>query len=194
MLKMIGNAIPHFSIGLICYVIISTMLCSKNFSFKFLFFSVFVSIAPDLDFIPYFILRKRYGLTTHQYFHFLAVWILAVIMIYLILGTYYALLFLFSVSGHLMYDAMDIQGLWFFLPFSKKHFRLDLSETNRLGLIDFEFFNSENDFQKIHKKLKEGMYERNIKDEINLRFELTKNEIIFFLFSILFVLFYAYFS
>jgi len=191
MLKLLGKTIPYISISLICYVIIS-ILCGKNFSFKFLFFSFFASIAPDLDFIPYCILRKKLGLTTHQYFHFLAVWIFAVIMIYLFLGKYYALLFLFTVLGHLLYDATDKQGLWFFLPFSKKHFRLEIFEAG-LGLIDFGFVDSEKDFQKIHKKLKEGICERNTKNEINLRFELTKNEVIFFLVSVLFVLLYEYF-
>ena len=192
MLKMLGKTIPHFSIGLICYVIIS-FLCEKNFSIKILFFSIFASVAPDLDFIPYLILRKKHGITTHQHFHFLAVWILAVIVIYLFLGTYCAFLFLFPVMIHLFYDATDIQGLWFFLPFSKRHFRLELSGIDSLGLIDFRFVDSENDFQDIHSNLRKGLYERNIIDEINIRFELTKNEIIFFIFSILPVLLYAYF-
>lgn len=182
MLKFLGKTMPHFSISLICYVIISLLL-GKNFSFKFLFISIFAGVAPDLDFISYFILRKRYGFTTHQHLHFLFIWIIGFLVVYLLSGIYAAFLFLFPIAVHLMYDATDIQGLWFFIPITKRHFRLK----------NFTLVDSEKDFQRIHSNLRKGMYKRSMMDEINIRFELTKNEIIFFIFSIFSVLLYGYF-
>lgn len=105
--------------GVFVYVAIA-MVYGHNFQYQELAWGIVFTLGPDLDFIPFVFLRKRWGLVSHQFIHYP--------LLYLSLGTcsagYYGGAFLasmFFLGGvvHFLHDTMSPTGIYWWWPIGK---------------------------------------------------------------------------
>lgn len=119
-----GNMIYDLCIGIFSYVGIS-LFFEEPFRLSYLFLALLFSLLPDIDFVPYVLLRKQRNLATHWFVHFP--------FLYMLLGgicslfsVYLGVLLLVCTLLHLTHDLFSEksenypQELKLFYPFSRK--------------------------------------------------------------------------
>lgn len=178
--KLFEKLAVDVSLGFLVFVIVSLLYRASFSSFwaelEVLIAVVFFANVPDIDYIPFFLLRKKRNWTSHWLIHYPVVGII-VALIVLLLSPYWATLLGVGYLAHLFHDGRDRQGLQFLWPFYKKHIRWE-------GL--FGFVDSEIDYQVIHAELRSRMHKRGTLDELEMRVKdqkMGKSKITFFLIS-----------
>ncbi|MEK9209491.1 MAG: metal-dependent hydrolase [Patescibacteria group bacterium] len=170
---MIAEEIVDVSSGMLVYVIVS-MLFGKTFNICILLVVMIFSDIPDVDYIPFFLWRKKYGWTSHWFVHYPLLW-LGIAALISIWSNYWAFLLGACAMVHFGHDVRSEQGIAIFWPFSKSHYCWKIW-----------FRNSERDYQRIHSERRKRVQERNAADEIEERVgkkKIGKEKIIFFLIS-----------
>jgi hypothetical protein len=181
---MIAEEIVDVSSGMIIYVVVS-ILFGISFNIWILLATIIFSDIPDIDYIPFFLWRKRYGWTSHWLVHYPLLWI-GIAALISIRSDYWAFLLGACAMAHFGHDARSEQGMAILWPFSKTHYRWRIF-----------FKNSEEDYQRIHSARRMEITEREVKDEIEWRVghkKISKGKIIFFSFACAALGFYLYFS
>lgn len=153
------------SVGMLIFVAVSLILkaefCSLWSKLSVLGASICFALLPDLDYIPFFIWRKRCGWTSHWLIHYPILWIAIAALVWSA-SSYWAVLFGAGTLAHLLHDGRDAQGLKFLWPFYNKFIRWQ-------GV--FSFKNSQLDYDRIHSALRQNMLERGLKEEAEMRLD-----------------------
>ncbi len=114
--------LKDFSLGTILYILIS-ILFGREFDIYQYFLSLVLSILPDMDFIPYILLRKRLFLVTHRIIHYPLLFAGTGLTI-LMENHYFGTLFLVLATNHFVLDTFSTTeyptGIQWLFPFSKK--------------------------------------------------------------------------
>ncbi|MEM8999137.1 MAG: metal-dependent hydrolase [Bacteroidota bacterium] len=133
---------------------IARIIFGMPFDFFVLGFCIFVSLLPDIDFIPFLFVRKKLKYSSHRR---LGHHPIIVIPLYVALTTWTAInllhvpldfsLVLFTILFffHFLHDATSTIGLHWFSPFSWKHYRLQKTNFVAISEKEIESF--------YHKKL-----------------------------------------
>lgn len=104
--------------------------------------SVFFALLPDIDVLPDAPVLMKYktrkggfvGFHRHSPTHFPIVYILISIFLFLIIGPFWAFLFLSNVLLHLLHDSIGIGwGIEWLWPFKKKAYKFFADKENRLS-------------------------------------------------------------
>ncbi|KKU52557.1 MAG: hypothetical protein A3H69_00935 [Candidatus Sungbacteria bacterium RIFCSPLOWO2_02_FULL_47_9] len=111
------------AIGMVVYT--ATSYCTGH-SFNLLFFIIGLKFAffPDLDFVPFILLRRRYNLASHHFIHFPLVLptLGAAFWFFVTGGWYFPAMFFFGTMGHLIHDSFSHGGIRWLWPFSNEHY------------------------------------------------------------------------
>ena len=123
---------------------------------------MFFAIAPDLDWLPYLLLKKRKGLYSHWIIHFPLLYIpIGVALVWWASGEwFYMAAFVAASLAHFLHDAASTPGIQWFWPFSMiAH-----------AIHDFRIVPVYPDERRMfYEKLREGAAERGFLEEIRMR-------------------------
>lgn len=107
--------------GTLLYIGVS-LAFGNTFDGTFFALALFFSLLPDIDFIPYVLLKKRLGLVSHHIIHFPLFFLLAGAVLAWF-SPYLGTLFLLCITNHFIHDTLPGMsgtplGLRWFYPFS----------------------------------------------------------------------------
>lgn len=160
------------SLGIFSFVFVS-LLFDKGFNSWMLLFALFFVFLPDLDFIPFAVLRRRLNLVSHHIIHFPLMLIPSVAGLILFFSHDWYIVTLFAVCclAHFVHDTASVTGVCWLWPISGKAF------TFERGVIVVA-----RDRDKHYSALKKGLHKRIIIDEIKMRMqgELSGRSIVLF--------------
>lgn len=148
-----------FSLGVVVYVFIS-FFGGMRFDYQFLLLSVFFAFFPDLDFILFAVLRKRYRLVSHHFIHY-PIFLIPTVATFLgfLTGSWYLpTLFVAACMAHFFHDTGDVVGIRWLWPFSPQAFTF---KNWRLVRADGR--------EGIYADLRRDLEKRGVLDEIVLR-------------------------
>ena len=108
--------------GVLIYIGTSTVF-GEPFSSGYLAVALLFSLFPDLDFIPYVLLRKRFQLVTHRFIHY-PILFGAMGLILILISPYLGVLFLLCTLAHFVHDtfsdtSVSPLGVQWLYPFSE---------------------------------------------------------------------------
>lgn len=148
--------------GLVIYVAM-TWAFGQGFHLIGLAVVMFFAIAPDLDFIPFVLLRRRYKLVSHWIIHFPLLYIpIGTTLVWFVVGGewFYMASFILGSLAHFLHDSRAVQGVQWLWPISKAGWALE-----GVRMIRVE----SNERKLIYDRLRKGAQKRSILDEIRLR-------------------------
>ena len=172
-------------LGVVIYVIVSWFF-GEAFNHWILVLTIFFAFFPDLDLIPFLLLRKRLRLVSHHITHLPTVLVSvgSVSLLILTENTYLPALFGLCVTAHFVHDSFTSQtGIKWFWPFSKRAY----------VLRDYRFVRVQNR-ELFYESLRTTISERSFVDEITngIKGELPGIKTwIFFFVAVLLVIFYS---
>lgn len=104
--------------GMFVYVVVS-MFFGEPFSYTWLLWTLFSSILPDGDFVPYLILRKRMRWVSHHLVHY-PLFFIAITGALMLWNTYAASLFGLAILVHFIHDTYTTKrGIRWLWPFTR---------------------------------------------------------------------------
>lgn len=154
--------------GGVIYVLASLAFGEKFNWLNLLFLMVFFAFpGPDLDLIPFFILRKKLKLTTHHFFHFPLIFLpLGFVAGFWWGGLYGATLSFIGMTFHFVHDTFEPaekkSGIQWLRPFSKNLFFFD---KGKIHILPYQ------EWKQHLEELKKGVEKRSKWDEIMVRME-----------------------
>lgn len=156
------------SCGVIEYAVIS-YLFGKDFDYKVLGLSIFFAFLPDVDFIPFVFLRKRFNLMSHQMIHYPLILLpFGFAAVLFIAGKYVAALYLAGVAVHFINDTTDnLGGIKWLWPFNGAYFAF------RNGKI----IRAERQRKEFYSVMKNGAEGRNIFQELFKRTQVENRDL-----------------
>lgn len=126
--------LKDLSLGTILYIIIS-LAFGHEFDATLYAISLAFAILPDVDFIVYAVLRKRFSLVTHRFIHY-PIFFAAVGTGILFFNPYIGTLFLILTLDHFLLDTFASTtyptGIQWLFPFSRKSWYLFHGKTHAL--------------------------------------------------------------
>ena len=147
--------------GLVLYTV-TALVFGEAFNLVDLVLVVFFAVAPDIDFVPFALLRKRLKLASHWIIHFPSLYIPigAVLTWAVVHEWFYVASFVLASFAHFVHDAMGVQGIQWFWPFSKTAHAV---EGFKFVRVDPE------ERRRFYDHLRVGASGRDILDEIRMR-------------------------
>lgn len=109
-------------IGVLIYIGTSVVF-GEPFNSGYLAAALSFSLFPDLDFIPYILLRKKFQLVTHRFIHY-PIFFGAIGLILIWISPYLGILFLLCTLAHFVHDTLSDTsasplGVQWLYPFSE---------------------------------------------------------------------------
>lgn len=133
----------------------------RAFSLGELGLTVFFLVAPDLDFIPYILLKKKLKLYSHWIIHFPRLYIPpGAIIVGMMGGWFYATCFVLASLAHFLHDSHSIPGIQWNFPPTKTAYRLE-----GFKMVPVDPFER----RKFYEILKNGASKRGLWDEVRIR-------------------------
>lgn len=171
------------TIGIAVYLAVS-WLFAKPFSIAIWLATIIFAHLPDIDTIPYLLLRNRYKLVSHHLVHYPLVLIpLGSAVLFAFYGDFYLpLLYALGVTGHFIHDSTSVTGIKWLAPFSHhKAYRLE----------GWRFVHAR-DREAFYAALRPAITKRTFIDEILMRLEdITVISLILFALLLVMVFLYA---
>ncbi len=124
---------------------------------------VFFALAPDLDLIPFLLLRRRLKLVSHWFIHFPLIYIpIGAMLVWLASREewFYVVSFILASLAHFLHDSKAVQGVQWLWPVSQAGWAISEHGLVRVEPIERKL---------VYDRLRQGALERNILDEIRLR-------------------------
>lgn len=124
---------------------------------------VFFALAPDLDFVPFLLLRRRLKFVSHWFIHFPLLYIpIGTMLVWLVSGGewFYVVSFVLASLVHFLHDSKAVQGIQWLWPISEKGWAI---ESFKLVRVEPE------ERQRVYERLRAGAAKRSVLDEIRLR-------------------------
>lgn len=149
------------SVGVACYAL-TALVFGRGFYPLDLGLGVFFALAPDFDFVPFALLRKRLGLVSHWLIHFPLVYVPVGGILVVAAGGrgFHITLFVLASIGHFIHDSASVPGIQWFWPVSKTAYAL---KGFRFVRVDPE------ERRRFYERVAEGAPQRSIFDEIKMR-------------------------
>lgn len=172
------------TIGIAVYLALS-WLFDKPFDTAVLLAAIIFAHLPDIDAIPYFLLRKRFKLVSHHLIHYPLILIPlgTIALLALCSALYLPLLYALSVTGHFIHDSASVTGIKWLAPFSPR---------NAYRLEGWRFVRAR-DREAFYAELRPTISKRTFIDEILMRLEaITVISIILFAFLLVMTFLYAH--
>lgn len=141
----------------------STWVFNRSFSAIDASVVVFFALAPDLDFVPFLLLRRRLKLVSHWFIHFPLLYIpIGAIWVWLASRGewFFVVSFILASLAHFLHDSKAVQGVQWLWPISRAGWAIE-----GLGLVRVEL----EERKLVYDWLRQQASERNILDEIRLR-------------------------
>lgn len=157
---MAGLAIDGI-FGVIIYIIM-TIIFGKEIGATNFGLAIFFAYAPDIDFIPFIVLRKRLRLVSHRLIHFPLLYIPTGVIAILVAGgeVFHATTFVLASTAHFVHDTTSAQGMQLFYPISRRAYALE-----KLWFVHV----TEEERQRFYNRLREGASQRSIIEEFMMR-------------------------
>ncbi|KKS37770.1 MAG: hypothetical protein A3G49_05505 [Candidatus Sungbacteria bacterium RIFCSPLOWO2_12_FULL_41_11] len=148
--------------GMVVYVIVS-LFFGIQFDYRVLGLSIFFAFFPDLDFIPYVLLRRRFKLVSHHIIHFPLMLIpVGAGLVWLVTqSSYLAILFALGVFIHFLHDGSDKTGMYWLWPLMRRPYQL----TGRGFVMSAEARRA------VFEESRKGADKRSAWDEVTMRME-----------------------
>lgn len=177
------------SLGIVIYVLTS-WIYGESFDAFILFFSIFFSFLPDMDFIPYLILKKKMRLISHWIFCHHPVLFIPIIAaagwcssVWHGSDKYILFIALSGITAHFIHDSWNEVGLHWFSPFSWKHYSLE----GGLHCV------SKETVEQYYRKVLRIADIRAVQDEFEVRLKkLSAGSCVFFGGSVIFLLYFFF--
>lgn len=150
--------------GILCYVGASFFF-GRAFDLLPFLAAIFFAFSPDLDMIPYLLLRKRLRLVSHHIMHYPIVFVAAGVLGTVLIDPsgYLSLLFFAAAVAHFIHDTCTneagIKWLW---PFGHERFALRDRRVVKIPRDTGE---------KVYREFEPGINSRTAIDEVVMRFE-----------------------
>lgn len=150
-----------FVSGVLVYFL-SKLLFQHPFSLSELAIGICFAFGPDLDLIPFFLLRRRMKLVSHWIIHFPLPYILiGGLVVWGITREWFFLLnFVFASLAHFIHDTVSVPGIQWFWPLSRQAYALGRGGVVKVGKEERDRF---------YAKLSDGAQQRSFLDEIKIR-------------------------
>ena len=148
--------------GMAMYVIVS-LFFGMQFDYRILGLSIFFAFFPDLDFIPYVLLRRRIKLVSHHIVHLPLVLIpTGMLGAWLITQSFYlSVLFAAGVLAHHLHDGTGETGVYWLWPLVQKPYTL----------VGWKFISSVEARKAVFEESRKEADKRGAWDEITMRME-----------------------
>jgi len=150
-----------FLSGLVLYAV-TTWLFGRGLNLFSFSIVVFFAVAPDLDTIPFLLLRRRLGLVSHWIIHFPLLYIpIGVTLVWFITRDwFYAINFMVASFAHFLHDSASAPGIQWFWPISK----------TACAFEGFKFVRvTPEERRRFYDRLREGAIERSMLQEVLIR-------------------------
>lgn len=132
------DMIKDFSFGTVLYVFVSVVF-NREFDVSFYLISLIFFILPDVDFVSYLALKKRFSLVTHRFIHYPLVFVTIGSFVCAV-DSYWGALFLLLTLGHFVLDTFSVTeyptGIQWLYPFSKKSWYISQGNMYQLTLSE----------------------------------------------------------
>lgn len=185
--NLLKTTMTDLSVALWVYVIISTFFY-RDFDYRFLAATIIFSIGPDMDFIPYLVLRKKYNLLSHHFIHFPLFWLSVAAVMYFVSSPYLSVLLVAPSITHILRDSYPT-GIKFFYPFSGIYYRLSWDYIRGIPVFVDAYESRKKRLEEV-RVFKSG--NRTLFDEVSIRSErLEEWKIVFAAGSVMMTIFYA---
>ena len=147
--------------GLGIYVLLA-LVFGRTFSLADLMLTVFFAVAPDIDFVPFALLRRRLKLVSHWIIHFPLLYIpIGSVLVWIATGEwFYVTAFVLASIAHFRHDATSIPGIQWLWPISSQAYAV-----NGLRIVRVD----PDERQRFYDRLREGASKRSILDEVRMR-------------------------
>ncbi len=147
--------------GVLVYFL-TKLLFQHSFSLPELAISICFAFGPDLDLVPFFLLRRRMKLVSHWIIHFPLPYILfGGLVVWGITREWFFLLnFVFASLAHFIHDTASVPGIRWLWPLSRQAYAVGCS-----GVV----LVSEDERRRFYDKMGDGAQQRSFLDEIKIR-------------------------
>lgn len=175
-LRLLPSMIDSSS-GILIYTI-TALIFNQAFSPWGLGLGIFFALSPDLDFIPFALLRRRFRLVSHWFIHYPLLYpLIGGVIVYALGGVFFLLLFSLGSLAHFIHDSMDPAGVQWLWPLSRRAWTIQKGAVAPIEAEKHEHF---------HDHLIESIERRSIFDEVwvRLRPELKGRSFVYLLFSL----------